>query len=146
MAEEKKGFVAEFKEFIAQGNVMNLAVGIIIGTAFTAIVNSLVGDIIMPIVGAIMGGVDFSSLAITVGEGDHAANIGYGAFIQAIIDFLLIALVVFWIVKAYNKAQAPEEDPDAPTCPFCKEEVKEGATRCPHCAGEFDAPAEAPAA
>lgn len=139
MAEEKKGFVEEFKEFIAQGNVMNLAVGIIIGGAFTAIVNSLVGDIIMPIVGALMGGVDFASLAITVGEGEHAANIGYGAFIQAIIDFILIALVVFWIIKAYNKAQAPEEEAEPRTCPYCKEEIADEATKCPHCASDVSA-------
>ena len=139
MAEEKKSFVEEFKEFIAQGNVMNLAVGIIIGGAFTAIVNSLVGDLIMPLVGAIMGGVDFSGLAITVGEGDHAAKIGYGAFIQAIIDFLLIALVVFWIIKAYNKVSSPEEEPEARTCPYCKEEVADEATKCPHCASDINA-------
>lgn len=141
MAEEKKGFAEEFKEFIAQGNVMNLAVGIIIGGAFTSIVNSLVGDMIMPIVGAIMGGVDFGGLAITVGEGEHAAQIGYGAFIQAIIDFLLIALVVFWIVKAYNKATKAEPEAEARTCPFCKQEIADDATRCPHCTSEV--PAEA---
>lgn len=141
MAEEKKGFAEEFKEFIAQGNVMNLAVGIIIGGAFTAIVNSLVADMIMPLIGAIMGGVDFSGLAITVGEGDHAAKIGYGAFIQALIDFLLIALVVFWLVKAVNKAMKAEPEAEARTCPFCKSEIADDATRCPHCTSEV--PAEA---
>ena len=141
MAEEKKSFMDEFKEFIAQGNVMNLAVGIIIGGAFTSIVDSLVGDMIMPIVGAIMGGVDFAGLAITIGEGEHAANIGYGAFIQAIIDFLLIALVVFWIVKAYNKATKPEEEAEPRTCPFCKQEIADDATRCPHCTSEVPAQA-----
>lgn len=140
MAEEKKSFTDEFKEFIAQGNVMNLAVGIIIGGAFTAIVGALVGEIIMPIVGAVMGGVDFASLAITVGEGEHAAKIGYGAFIQAIIDFLLIALVVFWIVKAYNKSQKPAEDePEPRTCPYCKQEIADDATKCPHCTSDVSA-------
>ena len=138
MAEEKKSFREEFKEFIAQGNVMNLAVGIIIGGAFTAIVNSLVGDIIMPLVGAAMGGVDFASLAITVGEGEHAAQIGYGAFIQAIIDFILIALVVFWIIKAYNKANKPEEEAEPRTCPYCKSEIPDEATKCPHCTSSLE--------
>ena len=136
MAEEKKGFVEEFKEFIAQGNVMNLAVGIIIGGAFTAIVDSLVGDMIMPLVGAAMGGVDFASLAVTVGEGEHAANIGYGAFIQAIIDFILIALVVFWIIKAYNKATHAEPEAEPRTCPYCKQEIADDATKCPHCTSD----------
>ena len=134
-------FADEFKEFIAQGNVMDMAVGIIIGGAFTAIVGSLVGDIVMPIIGAIMGGVDFASLAITVGEGEHAANITYGAFIQAIIDFLLIALVVFWIFKALNNAKRAagkaEEEAEARTCPFCKQEIADDATRCPHCTSEL---------
>ncbi|MBQ9068709.1 MAG: large conductance mechanosensitive channel protein MscL [Eggerthellaceae bacterium] len=135
MAEEKKGFMGEFKEFIAQGNVMNLAVGIIIGGAFQAIVGALVEKVIMPIVGAAMGGVDFSGLAITIGS----AEIGYGAFIQACIDFLLIALVVFWIVKAYNKAVTPKEEPEARTCPYCKQEIADDATRCPHCTSEVSA-------
>ena len=138
-------FADEFKEFIAQGNVMDMAVGIIIGGAFTAIVGSLVGDIITPIIGALMGGVDFSGLAITVGEGEHAANIGYGAFIQAIIDFLLIALVVFMLIRSLNKAKKKagkvEEEAAARTCPFCKQEIADDATRCPHCTSEI--PAEA---
>ena len=138
-------FASEFKEFIAQGNVMDMAVGIIIGGAFTAIVGSLVGDIIMPIIGAVMGGTDFASLAITVGEGEHAANIGYGAFIQAIIDFLLIALVVFMLIRSLNKAKKAagkvEEEAEARTCPFCKSEIADDATRCPHCTSELPAQA-----
>ena len=136
---------SEFKEFIAQGNVMDMAVGIIIGGAFTAIVGSLVGDIIMPIIGAIMGGTDFASLAITVGEGEHAAQIGYGAFIQAIIDFLLIAWVVFMLVKSLNKVKKAagkvEEEAEPRTCPFCKSEIADDATRCPHCTSELPAQA-----
>lgn len=98
----------EFRDFITRGNVMDLAVAVILGTAFTAIVNSLVNDIIMPIIGIILGGVDFTALAITVGD----ANITYGNFIQAIINFLLIAFVVFLIVRSLNrmmpkKAAAP---------------------------------------
>ena len=135
MAEEKKSFMEEFKEFIAKGNVMNLAVGIIIGGAFQAIVGALVEKIIMPIVGAAMGGVNFADLAITVGS----AEIGYGAFIQAVIDFILIALVVFWIVKTYNKVTQPEEEAPARTCPYCMEEVADEATKCPHCASDISA-------
>lgn len=94
--------IKEFKEFIMRGNVLDLAVAVVIGAAFTAIVNSLVEDIITPIIGALSGGVDFSGLAITVGE----AAIGYGNFIQAIINFLLVALVLFLIVRSINAMQA----------------------------------------
>lgn len=112
---EKKGFVAEFKEFISRGSVMDLAVGVIIGGAFTAIVTSLVNDIIMPIVGLILGGVDFKSLAFKFQD----ATIAYGNFLQAILNFILIALVIFCIIKAINKMkraeeQAPEEAPATP--------------------------------
>lgn len=108
--------IKEFKDFIMRGNVMDLAVAVIIGAAFTAIVNSLVNDIIMPIIGAIIGGVDFTSLAITVGN----ATIAYGNFIQAIISFLLIALVLFLLIRAMNKMSrkkevAPPPPPPGPT-------------------------------
>ena len=107
----------EFKEFISRGNVMDMAVGILIGGAFTAIVSSLVADIITPIIGMLMGGVDFSSLAVTVGS----ANLTYGNFIQAIINFLLVAWVLFMIVKAMNKMKRKEEEkpaePEAPAEP-----------------------------
>ncbi len=107
--------IKEFREFIMRGNVIDLAVAVIIGTAFTAIVNSLVNDIIMPIIGAILGGVDFTGLAIQVGD----ASITYGNFIQAIINFLLIALVLFLIIRAINrmsrKKEAPPAAPPAPT-------------------------------
>ena len=113
---ETKGIIAEFKAFIARGNVLDMAVGIIIGSAFTAIVTSLVNDIIMPIVGAIIGGIDFSGLKVTVGS----SAINYGLFIQAIINFLLIALTVFIIIKALSKAkrkqaEEPAEEEPAPT-------------------------------
>jgi large conductance mechanosensitive channel len=112
--EEKKGFVAEFKEFISRGSVMDMAVGIIIGGAFTAIITSLVDDIIMPLIGVIIGGVDFSGLSATIGD----ANIMYGNFIQAIINFLLIALVIFIMIKNINKLhkkeEPAEEEPPAP--------------------------------
>lgn len=97
--EKSKGLIGEFKEFISRGSVMDLAVGIIIGGAFTAIVTSLVKDILMPIVGLILGGLDFAGLSFGIGS----AQIMYGAFIQAIINFLIIAFVIFMIVKAMNK-------------------------------------------
>jgi large conductance mechanosensitive channel len=104
----------EFKEFISRGNVMDMAVGIIIGGAFTAIVSSLVADIITPIIGMILGGVNFSELALTVGS----AQLTYGNFIQAIINFLIIAWVVFMMVKAMNKMKKKEEEkPAEPAAP-----------------------------
>lgn len=107
----------EFKEFISRGNVMDMAVGIIIGGAFTAIVSSLVADIITPIIGMLMGGINFSELAVTVGS----AQLTYGNFIQAIINFLLVAWVLFLIVKAMNKMKRKEEEkpaePEAPAEP-----------------------------
>ena len=113
---ETKGFIAGFKAFIARGNVLDMAVGIIIGSAFTALVTSLVNDIIMPIVGVIIGGIDFSGLKVTVGS----SAINYCIFIQAIIYFLLIALTVFIIIKALSKAkrkqaEEPVEEEPAPT-------------------------------
>ena len=111
-----KKFIEEFKEFISKGNVLDLAIGVVIGGAFTAIVNSLVNDVIMPVVGIILGGVDFSGLSLQIG----AASLAYGNFIQAVINFLLVALVLFTIVKAANKFKKQvEEAPAEPT-----EEVK----------------------
>jgi large conductance mechanosensitive channel len=98
--------IKEFKEFIAKGNVMDLAVGVIIGGAFQAIVNSLVNDILMPIIGVITGGIDFSGLSITVGE----ASVNYGMFIQNIIYFLIVAWVIFLVVKAINKMRRTSEE------------------------------------
>ncbi len=102
--------IKEFKEFILRGNVMDLAVAVIIGGAFTAIVNSLVNDIIMPVIGVLLGGVDFSSLAVQVGD----ATITYGNFIQAIINFLLIALVLFLLIRTMNNLSRKKEDTPAP--------------------------------
>ena len=102
-----KKFMSEFKEFISRGNVMDMAVGIIIGGAFTAIVNALVDSILMPIIGAISGGHSVEQMAWKIGD----ASIGYGAFIQAVIDFLLVAWVLFLIIKALNKAKAAVTKP-----------------------------------
>ena len=135
-----KSFINEFKEFISRGNVMDMAVGIIIGGAFTAIVTSLVEDIITPIIGMI-GGFDFSSFVVTVNN----SNIAIGKFINAVINFLLIALVLFSVIKALNKAASivkkPEEEaaPTTKMCPYCKSEIAIEATRCPHCTSQLDA-------
>ena len=143
-----KKFLAEFKEFINRGNVMDLAVGVIIGGAFTSIATALTTNIINPLISVIAGGgADTISGLVVPGT-----DIDFGAFISACINFLIVAFVVFVLVKAVNKAQnigvkltgKEEEAPAAvPTCPFCLEEVKEGAMRCPHCAGQFGAPAKA---
>lgn len=140
-----KKFISEFKEFISKGNVMDLAVGVIIGGAFQAIVNSLVNDIIMPILSIITGGLDFSAWVFKFGEGENAAVLPYGNFISAVINFLLMAFVLFSVIKALNKAKSlaakpAEEAPAAPTtkkCPYCFSEIDINATRCPHCTSEI---------
>lgn len=136
-----KAFMKEFKEFVARGNVMDMAVGIIIGGAFTAIVTSLVNDILMPVLSLLTGGFDFSSLCIVLGEGEGAATLNYGAFIAAVINFLLIAIVIFMLIKAINKLSRKKSQEPAPAttreCPFCKEQVALQATRCPHCTSEL---------
>lgn len=112
--EKANGFIGEFKEFISKGNVVDLAVGVIIGGAFAAIVNSLVNDILMPLVGLLLGGVNFASLSFGIG----GAQIMYGMFIQNIINFLIIAFVIFLIVKGINQLKRKEEaapaEPEAP--------------------------------
>ena len=132
----------EFKEFISRGNVMDMAVGIIIGGAFTGIVNSLVNDIINPLIGMI-GGTDLSGYVLVLKD---EATLNYGSFLTAIINFLIMAVVVFILIKSINtmsKAftrKKKEEEPAAPTtkvCPFCKSEVNIEATRCPHCTSEL---------
>ena len=124
LMEEKKGFIAEFKEFISRGSVIDLAVGVIIGTAFTAIVNSLVNDIVMPFIGYLIGGMSFESYKLTLPAiaGNEPAVIAYGAFIQAIINFLLIALVIFCVIKAINKLHKKEEKKEEAPAP--SDEVK----------------------
>lgn len=135
-----KAFIEEFKTFALKGNVMDMAVGIIIGGAFTAIVNSLVGDIISPLIGS-LGGANMAGAAWTV----NGAEVGWGNFVTAIINFLLVAFVLFLVIKAINKAgnvvKKPEEEVEEITtkvCPFCKSEVAIDATRCPHCTSELE--------
>lgn len=143
----------EFKEFISKGNVMDLAVGVIIGGAFGKIVSSLVNDIIMPLIGLILGGTDMSNYFITLDGGQYAtlaeaqeagaATLNYGLFITQVINFLIIAFVIFMMVKAVNKARALTKKPEveaAPTtkeCPYCKSTIDINATRCPNCTSEL---------
>ena len=140
-----KKFFEEFKKFISRGNVMDMAVGVIIGGAFTAIVNSLVNDIFMPVLSLITGGFDIAGMSVSFGVGDNAATLNYGAFLSAVINFLLIALVIFCIIKAMNTAKdkmlkKQEEEAPAPTtkkCPYCMSEIDIQATRSPHCTSEL---------
>lgn len=138
-----KKFFKEFKDFISRGNVMDMAVGIIIGGAFTSIVNSLVNDIINPLIGMI-GGTDLTAYVLVLND---EATLNYGSFLTAIINFLIMALVVFLLIKFINglsKAltrKKKDEAPAAPTtkvCPFCKSEINIEASRCPHCTSELN--------
>lgn len=137
-----KGFLNEFKKFIMRGNVMDMAVGVIIGGAFTSIVTSLNQDILTPILG-IFGGTDFSNLMVKLGSGENAPVLTYGNFITAVINFLITAFVIFCLIKALNTLGDKfkhKEEPAAPTtkkCPFCKSEIAIDATRCPHCTSEL---------
>ena len=130
-----KKFSEEFKKFITRGNVMDMAVGVIIGGAFTAIVNSLVNDIMMPLLSLITGGIDFTHMCIVLGEGESAATLNYGVFLAAVINFLLIALVIFFMIKFINRLMPKKEKaPDTTkTCPYCREKIDIKATRCPRC-------------
>ncbi|MCR4595170.1 MAG: large conductance mechanosensitive channel protein MscL [Lachnospiraceae bacterium] len=132
-----KSFFGEFKKFILRGNVIDLAVGVIIGAAFQAIVTSLVDDIISPLIGLIAN-TDLSAMVATVGD----VEIRWGAFITAIINFIIMAFVIFLIVKGINKAaelgkKKEEEAPATKKCPYCKSEIPVEATRCPHCTSEL---------
>lgn len=135
-----KNFFNEFKTFAMRGNVMDMAVGIIIGAAFGKIVTSLVEDVIMPPIGWALGKVDFSDLALELTEG---VNIKYGAFINTVISFIIVAFAVFILIKAVNTLQAKmvkEEAAAAPSvkkCPYCCKEVALEATRCPFCTSEL---------
>ena len=125
----------EFKEFVMRGNVLDLAVAVIIGGAFKAIIGSLVKDILMPLIGLVMGGIDFAALSFSVGS----AVVTYGMFIQAIVDFIIVAFVIFLIIKNAKKEE-PAPAPAAPTtkeCGFCFTEIAIKATRCPNCTSEL---------
>lgn len=144
--DKQKGFVAEFKKFITRGNVLDMAVGVIVGGAFTSIVTSLNKDILTPVLG-IFGGTDFSHLTVTLGNGENAPVLYYGNFITAVINFLITALVIFCLIKGINaiagKVRKKEEEaaPPAPatkTCPYCFSEIHIDAGRCPYCTSRFD--------
>lgn len=150
-----KGFAAEFKKFIMRGNVIDLAVGVIVGGAFQAIVKSLVDDIVMPVISLATKGLDFSNWFVALDGGEYAtleaaqaagaAVLSYGNFISAILNFLIMAFVVFLLVKGINtiadKTKKKEEEaPAAPAtkaCPYCKSDIAIEATRCPHCTSEL---------
>ncbi|MBQ8699543.1 MAG: large conductance mechanosensitive channel protein MscL [Schwartzia sp.] len=140
--------VEEFKNFIMRGNVMDLAVGVIIGGAFGKIVSSFVSDVLMPPLGLLMGNVDFSNLFINLGKVPvttlaeaKAANvpvIAYGQFMNACIDFLILAFAVFLMIQQINKVLPKEAPaPEPRKCPYCKSEIDAEATRCPHCTSEL---------
>ena len=147
----------EFKEFALRGNVLDMAIGIVIGAAFGTIVKSLVDDIIMPPIGLLLGGVDFANLFILLRVGDPpspyasladaqaagAVTINYGLFINAVISFIIVAFVVFLIIRSINRMKREEEAPPAePTtkaCPYCLSEIPIQATRCGHCTSELPA-------
>ena len=145
---------SEFKAFIARGNVLDLAVAVIIGAAFGAIVTSLTGDVIMPVIGALFGGADLSNHFILLSAPDGytgsmtdyaalkeagAAMIGYGAFLTALLNFLIIAFVVWRISKAFLPPAPAPDGPIMKTCPYCRMACDPQATRCPHCTSDLGA-------
>ncbi len=136
----------EFKAFIARGNVMDLAVAVVIGAAFARIVNSFVEDLVNPLLGLLTGGVDFTNLFVTLGDGNYAtlaeakeagaATLNYGLFISAIIQFIIVAFAIFLVVRAYNRMRAPATA-TTKECQFCKTGVPIAATRCPACTSQL---------
>ena len=145
--------IKEFKEFAMRGNVVDMAVGIIIGAAFGAIVKSLVDDVIMPPIGLVLGNVDFSNLFLVLKDGATAGPypslaearkagavaMGYGAFINTIVSFMIVAFAVFMLVRAVNrlKSEPPPADPTTKECPYCVSVIAIKATRCPQCTSEI---------
>lgn len=156
MAEQKKnGIIQELKEFIFRGNVMDMAVGVIIGAAFKDIITSLVDDIFMPVISLLTGKIDFSNLFIAL-DGTHyptlslaqeagAATLRYGIFITKVIDFFLVAVCIFFAIKTVNRLMAVAKREEAPAaeeksprlCPFCRQPVADEASRCPHCTSDI---------
>jgi large conductance mechanosensitive channel len=135
------GMLKEFKDFAMKGNVVDMAVGIVIGAAFGKIVSSLVADVIMPPIGVLMGNVDFSSLVITLREKTAdapAVTIRYGVFINTVIDFVIVAFAIFLVIKQMNrlKKSAPSAEPTTKDCPRCLMTIPLKATRCGHCTSE----------
>ncbi len=148
-----KGLIEEFKKFIMRGNVMDMAVGVIVGGAFTSIVTSLNQDILTPILG-IFGGTDFSNLKVTLGSGEAAPVLCYGNFITAVLNFLITAFVIFILVKLMNgisdrflrkKEEKEDEAPTTKVCPYCRSTIALEAVRCPHCTSVLEEEAESSA-
>ena len=149
-----KKMLNEFKQFAIKGNMIDLAVGMIIGTSFNKIVSSLVNDMIMPLLGIFTGKIDFAKLFIALdgktyetlaaAEEAGAACFKYGAFLAGLLDFIIMAFIVFLFVRGINKLREANKEPEAPAepttkiCPFCKSEISIEATRCPHCTSELD--------
>jgi large conductance mechanosensitive channel len=143
----------DFKEFIARGNAFDLAVGVIIGGAFGGIVTSLVNDVVMPPIGALLGGIDFSNFFLNLKGGEYASlaaakaagvpTIAYGAFLNTVINFLIVAFVIFMLVRGVNQLKkqppAPEAVPTTKECPLCLSTIPIKATRCAHCTSELRA-------
>jgi len=145
------GFISEFKEFAMKGNVVDMAVGIVIGLAFGNVVNSLVKDIITPPIGLLTGRVNFSNLYISLNGQSYpsfaaaqaagAPTINYGIFINTIINFLIVALAIFLVIRQVNamRKKPEEKAPDTKNCPYCKESISKDAVRCPHCTSDLNA-------
>jgi large conductance mechanosensitive channel len=138
--EKKKGIITEFKEFISKGNVVDLAVAVIIGGAFKTIIDSVVADVAMPLLSLIIGKQDFSKWTLSLGSGDHAAVISYGLLISAIINFFFMALVIFLLIKFMTRFSKKKEEGPATTktCTYCCSEIPIGASRCPLCTSELE--------
>lgn len=137
-----KKFFAEFKEFISRGSVIDMAIGIVIGGAFKTIIDSVVDNILMPLISVITGGVDFNKWNVVLGSGEEAPVLGFGILIAAIIKFIIIALVIFAIVKAINKAREKKEaekaaePPTTKECPYCLGEIPIKACKCQFCGSD----------
>ena len=125
----------EFKDFALRGNVMDLAIAVIIGGAFGKIIASLVNDVLMPLIGLLLGGISFANLSVSVGD----AVVAYGLFIQAIVDFVIVAFVIFLLVRTMNrmKKPAPAADPTTKECPYCFSTISIKAKRCPNCTSQL---------
>lgn len=138
----------DFKKFAMRGNVMDMAVGVIIGGAFGKIVTSVVNDVVMPPIGMLLGKVDFSNLFISLNGQEYATLdaakkagapvLAYGSFINSVLDFLILAFIIFMMVRQINKlTPAPAPKPEPRLCPYCKSEIADDATRCPHCTSQL---------
>jgi len=132
----------EFKDFIDRGNVMDLAVAVVMGAAFTAIINATIGDLVTPLLSILTFGIDFSTLSFSIGEGSDAAIFKYGSLIQAVINFLATAIVIFFMVKGVNtlaNKRGLDKAEDTKKCAYCESDIPISAVRCPQCTTILDA-------